>query len=47
VGLVVAVLWLAGMSTGALVVAAVAAAAVVAAAWLPERAAASTGSGSA
>jgi hypothetical protein len=46
-GLVVAVLWLAGMSTGALVVAAVAAAAVVAAAWLPERAAASTGSGSA
>ncbi|HMS89415.1 MAG TPA: hypothetical protein PKE56_13265 [Acidimicrobiales bacterium] len=46
-GLVVAVLWLAGMSTGALVVAAVAAAAVVAAAPLPERAAASTGSGSA
>ena len=46
-GLVVAVLWLAGMSTGALVVAAVAAAIVVAAAWLPERAAASTGSGSA
>ena len=46
-GLVVAVLWLAGMSTGALVVAAVAAAAVVAAAWLPERAAANTGSGSA
>lgn len=46
-GLVVAVLWLAGMSTGALVVAAVAAAAVVAAAWLPERAAASNGSGSA
>jgi hypothetical protein len=46
-GLVVAVLWLAGMSTGALVVAAVAAAIVVAAAWLPERAAASNGSGSA
>ena len=43
-GLVVAVLWLAGMSTGALVVAAVAAATVVAAAWLPERSAASTGS---
>jgi hypothetical protein len=49
-GLVVAVVWLAGMSTGALVVATVAAAAVVAAAWLPERSAAGpaaeTGSGS-